>query len=194
MTHSVNTGFPSTTKSQICQVYSINTATVLALRSIGRGRTAALKLFSILNIGAPVSQPAWTKHTAYLTTETAVLVENNMKQATVELKEMLSKRYAMSSPRVLNAGTSFHYSWNSMGWQERDGIVAAISQDTGKIIDIVHKILSCPVCKFKQSKRNEGSMTAIEYSFIMFYRAPIIHLVIITTLEVRMYVLVDKFR
>ena len=90
VTHSVNTGFPSTTKSQTRQVYSINTAAVLALRSIGRGRTAALKLFSILNIGAPVSQPAWTKHTAYLTTETAVLVENNMKQATVDLKEMLS--------------------------------------------------------------------------------------------------------
>ena len=69
----------------------------------------------------------------------------------------------MSSPRVLNAGTSFDCSWNSRGWQARDGIVAAISQDTGKILDIVHKSLSCPACKFKQSKRNEGSMTTIEY-------------------------------
>ena len=68
-----------------------------------------------------------------------------MKQATLELKELLCKRYAMSSPRVLNAGTSFDCSW---GWQARDGIVAAISQDTGK------KILYIKVCHVQHANSN----------------------------------------
>ena len=34
---------------------------------------------------------------------------------------------------------SFDCRWNSRGWQAKEGLVAAIAQKTGKIIDIVRK-------------------------------------------------------
>ena len=45
------------------KTYKINTTSVLGMRSIGKGRAAALKLFSIMNLGSPVSQVTWTKLT-----------------------------------------------------------------------------------------------------------------------------------
>ena len=161
--HASNVGFDSTPKFENGRIYQINTASVLGLRIIGRGRTAASKLFSVLNIGAPLSQPSWSKHTDFLTKKTSETVERNMQLATSEVKEILTKHHELSSPRIVNSGTSFDCSWNSRGWQARDGIVAAIAQETGKIIDIVHKSSSCPTCKAKQTLRDRGEMTTMQY-------------------------------
>ena len=59
-----------------------------------------------------------------------------MKQAADELYNMNKG----TTESVANAGVSLDCSWNSRAWQAKEGVVAAISQDTGKIIDIVHKI------------------------------------------------------
>lgn len=50
--------------------FQTNTASVVGIRSIGRSRSAALKLFSLMNLGFPLSQPSWTKQTNLLVCET----------------------------------------------------------------------------------------------------------------------------
>lgn len=134
------------------------------MRAISRGRQPALKLFTILNLGSPISYSSWKNHASKLVTQTSVVAERNMSSAANEVKELKTKHSVVSSPRLHSCGTSFDCSWNSRGWQARDGIVAAITQDTGKIIDIVHKSASCPItCKKKQQQRDSGEITSIEY-------------------------------
>ena len=36
---------------------------------------------------------------------------------------------------IVDCAASFDASWNSRGWSARDGVVAAISDDTGKVLD-----------------------------------------------------------
>ena len=38
--------------------FQINTASVVGMRSIGRSRSAASKLFSLMNLGFPLSKPS----------------------------------------------------------------------------------------------------------------------------------------
>ena len=43
--------------------YKINIASNLAMRVIGKGRSAVLKLFSVLNLGFPVVKETWSGYT-----------------------------------------------------------------------------------------------------------------------------------
>ena len=55
--------------------FQINTASVVGMRSIGRSRSAASKLFSLMNLGFPLSQPSWTKQTNLLVSESEKIKE-----------------------------------------------------------------------------------------------------------------------
>ena len=39
--------------------------------------------------------------------------------------------------KVVNVDASFACSWSSRGWSARDGLVAAVSEDTGKLRSLV---------------------------------------------------------
>ena len=155
----INTGFFNTPKFPGKCSYKINMLSNLTMRVIGRGRSAALKLFSILNIRNPVGKQAWSQYTNLLLSKVQKVSEKNMKQAADELYDMNIR----SNESVADAGVSLDCSWNSRGWQAKGGVVAAISQDTGKIIDIVHKTLYCRECSNKQSQRDDHKISALEY-------------------------------
>ena len=131
----------------------------MGFRAIGKGHTAALKLLSLLNLGGPISRARWTSHTSALIKISNNVAEQNMKQAAEEVKNLTSG----SSNGTVDIGTSFDCSWNSRGWQAREGVVAAIAVETGKIIDIVHKCTSCPNCKVKQTARDNSKMSGVEF-------------------------------
>ena len=52
-------------------------ASVIALRSIGKGYSAARKLFAILNLSPPVHQRHWSSYNDKLEQESQQLVKNN---------------------------------------------------------------------------------------------------------------------
>ena len=49
--------------AKLSRFYNINRATVLAFRSIGRGRSAVQKFCRIVNLPNPVGKKPWTRHT-----------------------------------------------------------------------------------------------------------------------------------
>ena len=58
---------------------------------------------------------------------------------------------------------SFDCSWNPRGWQGKEGVVAAISKDTGKIVDVVHKSRSYLLCKKMKEKHEKDELSGLEY-------------------------------
>lgn len=135
----------------------------IAMREIGKGRTAAMKLFSIMNLGKPVSKSIWSKQTTEITEKIRTVADRNMKLAAEEVHEIVSAKGGFIPIGVVSAGTSFDCSWNSRGWQAKQGVVAAIAQDNGKIVDIVQKVSYCRECKLKESERDEKKISSINY-------------------------------
>ena len=74
------------------------------------------------------------------------LLENELKKAAIEVKRLLQGENEdmtivdMSEEQlidlVLDAGVSIDGSWNQRGWSTCDGVVAFISIDTGKVLDV----------------------------------------------------------
>ena len=65
--------------------------------------------------------------------------------------------------KVVDVGASFECAWSSRGWSARDGVVTAISEDTGRVLDVVYMTRSCSQCKKMEEKRASGQLSKIEF-------------------------------
>ena len=64
---------------------------------------------------------------------------------------------------VLDAGISIDGSWNKRGWSARDGVVAVISIDTGKVMDVVFLSNACTTCGQQERKQKQGAISKMDY-------------------------------
>ena len=64
---------------------------------------------------------------------------------------------------MVEAGASIDSSWSSRGWSPRDGVIAAISIDTGKVVDVVYLTNSCTSCVQKEREPKEGTTSKRQY-------------------------------
>lgn len=128
--------------------------------AIGRGQSAAEKLFSIMGLFSPVNHSRWAEHTKVIEEKVKELTQEELSEAALEVKESLqedqSKPYAV-------AGMPFDGSWCSRGWSATDACVTAISVDTGKVVDIIHMNSSCSESKKMESAREGKKVTKEKY-------------------------------
>ena len=66
--------------------FEVNRALVLALRSVGRGRSSATKITSLLNLPAPINARSWAEHTRKISDQCQILSERNMKEEAFNTK------------------------------------------------------------------------------------------------------------
>ena len=135
----------------------------------GRGHAAASKLFSFLGL-KPITKNYWSKNTKKIEKEAKNLLE---KKAAFEVKEYklalgeLDYTREQLSDVVVNAGITIDASWCSRGWSATDAVIAAISVNTGKVVDVVHMSSSCSECKKmekkKKKKKTDGEVSRLEY-------------------------------
>ena len=83
------------------------------------------------------------------------------------MNEAGKENYAIASGELpskdpISAGFSSDCSWNTRGWHGKKGVIAAISESTGKIVDVVHKTLSCPHCKKMQTKHANNELSGLD--------------------------------
>ncbi|CAH3109584.1 unnamed protein product, partial [Porites lobata] len=81
--HKTNSVFNSSEKSR---AFEINRASVLGLRAIGVGHSAALEFFSFLGL-APINKNAWADHTKKIEGEAKLLLEKELNRASRGVKE-----------------------------------------------------------------------------------------------------------
>ena len=63
------------------QYFKINRTSVLAFRTIGKGRSAAEKFLAVMNLGSPVSKPSWKNHSDVLLEIASEISKENMNEA-----------------------------------------------------------------------------------------------------------------
>ena len=71
-----------------------------------------------------------------------------MEQTEKDVRQVQKGWKLKDSPNtIFGSGFSSDCSWNIWGWHRKEGVVAAISNRSQKIADVVHKSQSYPLCK-----------------------------------------------
>ena len=63
------------------KIFDVNRKTVLGFRMIGKGQSAAKKLFSVIGLSNPISRQSWADHTKYLEKVSFDMKDECMKKA-----------------------------------------------------------------------------------------------------------------
>ena len=140
----------------------------MGLRPIGRGHSAAERLMSVLNLPRPMTKSPWVLHTRVLEKAGSELLVKELSKAAKEVREFkffngLISTEERQEDKTIKVGVSIDGSWSSRGWTARDGVVAVVSIDTGKVLDAVYLSSSCTLCKGKEREKNEGTISTIDY-------------------------------
>ena len=91
-----------------------------------------------------------------------------MKNAAFEVKEKLSKNIENLVDQVIDCDVSFNGSWQKRGYSSKNGIVSAITNDNGKVLDFTVVTKKCKACKYwekkKETPENEQFLLEHDYS------------------------------
>ncbi|GFY13797.1 uncharacterized protein TNCV_985691 [Trichonephila clavipes] len=123
----------------------INTRLVYGMRQIGKGFAEAFKFCSTLNL-PQLTKTAYKNQEAKLLKVVQEVAEESMIKASTEIVE---KKQNLSSD-IVKCGISVDGTWQRRGFTSMNGCVAAISVDTGKVLDIEVMPSYCPTWLFKQ--------------------------------------------
>lgn len=140
------------------------------MRLIGRRHSAAERLLSVLNLPRPITKNPWGSHTKVLEKAADELLDQEPSDAAKEVRQFKFDNGLISlgdterlDDKIINVGVSIDGSWSSRGWSARDGVVAAISIDTGKMLDVVYLSNSCTACDRKEKEKKEGKISNVAY-------------------------------
>ncbi|GFW02913.1 integrase catalytic domain-containing protein [Trichonephila clavipes] len=109
------------------------------MRQIGKGFAGAFKLCSTLNLPR-LTKTAYKNQEAKLLKVVQEVAEESMIKAATEIVE---KQQNLSSD-IVKCGISVDGTWQRRGYTSMNGRVAAISVDTGKVLDIEVMSSYCP--------------------------------------------------
>ena len=150
------------TSPKVGRIYEVNQTSILAARMIGKGRAGLNKLCSIMGLSNPVSKKSYSKHTSAFEEKAKELLEENLSEAALKVKE-LELDEGQSKSDVVDIATCFDGTWSSRGWSARDGVVSAISEGTSQIVDVVYKTTFCRLCKDQEKAKAEGKISHFDY-------------------------------
>ncbi|GFV82876.1 uncharacterized protein TNCV_1178911 [Trichonephila clavipes] len=116
------------------------------MQQIGKGFAGAFKLCSTLNLPR-LTKTAYKNQDAKLLKVVQEVAEESMIKAATEI---VDKKQNLSSD-IVKCGISVDSAWQRRGYTSMNGCVAAISVDTGKVLDIEVMSSYCPTCKRLQN-------------------------------------------
>lgn len=87
------------------------------------------------------------------------LLVKELSNAAKEMREFkfangLTSTAERQEDKIINVGVSIDGSWSSKRWTARDGVVAVVSIDTGKVLDVVYLSNSCTACQRNEREKN----------------------------------------
>ena len=127
------------------QPFDINLRTVAAFREVGKGHFAIEKVCGFMNLCPAMTIKAYKKTEARLYESYKKVAMMNTKQVTTDLrKEKLQEHF--SEDGVIDIDASFDGTWQKRGYSSLNGVITAISRDSGKCFD--YKVMSktCSAC------------------------------------------------
>lgn len=120
----------------------INTRLVYGMRQLGKGYSGASKFCATLNLPSPPNKTAYTLQEVKLLRVVSEVAQESMAKAAAEVKTR-----SKSDDSPTKCGVSVDGTWQRRGYTSLNGCVAAISVDTGKVLDVEIMSSFCPTCK-----------------------------------------------
>lgn len=131
---------------------------------IGKGRMAANKLSTYMDLPKPVSDEYWGKHTTLLRDVSSSCSEQSMDAAALKLKRLKLKDATtidlddddVLRDTIVDCSVSVDGSWMTRGFHSRHAFVSVISMDTGECLDRVYMCSTCTKCRQWKDKSTSG--------------------------------------
>ena len=128
------------------KLLDINVRMVYGMRGIGAGHSALVKLCGYLNMPEPMTQNNFDKLLKTIGNCTKVVAERSMVEAAKEIKGEVD---------VIDTAVSVDGTWQRRGFTSLNGIVTAISVDTGKILDCEIMSRNCKACNLMEAVKRD---------------------------------------
>ena len=132
--------------------FEINIRAVYGMRTIGVDHTGLEKLCGMLNMPKPMTVKNFNNNSNMVRDAAKVVAEKSMVVAVNDLRK---------DADVIDIGVSVDGTWQRRGFSSLNGVVAAISIDSGKIIDVEPMSRYCRQC-FVNTRLMEGDNNALE--------------------------------
>jgi hypothetical protein len=117
---------------------TVNTKSILAMRSIGRGRQATETFSGFMAIPPPLVRSTWKNQSTNIAEVTRAVAEVVMKECSDSIRE---------GEDLKDIPVTVDGSWQSRGMQSNFGIVSAISAETGEVLDAHLMTNHCQKCR-----------------------------------------------
>ena len=118
------------------------------MRALGHGNSGMEKFTSFMNMPNPMTQNNYDKVVDKIVDATKLVAEETMIDAANDLSEMHAD--ANRDSNVVDIGAPFDGSWQHGGLSSLNGVVTAISIDSGKVLHVEAMSRSCKACCLKQ--------------------------------------------
>lgn len=128
--------------------YDINVRAVYAMRRCGVGLKGITKFCGMLNMPPPITQHSYDIITKKLGTAAESIAKQSMNHAINDLKTKEGTEITVSVD-----GT-----WQKRGFSSLNGVVAAVSVSTGKVIDVEIMSRHCKACIVHESLKSRNPL------------------------------------
>ena len=136
-----NEEFLSDPRSQ--NATALNTTVCLAARSAGLGRRGLQIAMASLDLLPPITGRAYSEHNTQIAKAVRPVIKNMMQESAHRLHDF----YGNPRDEVICVGVSIDGTWMKRGRLSKYGVVAAISCETGEILDYEIMCKLCDKCK-----------------------------------------------
>ena len=124
------------------QSFDVNRRIVYTMGACGQGYAGIEKFTTFMNMPKPMTQNNYDKIARIVSNSAKVVAQDSMADAAQEINSGKSG--------CIDTGVSVEGSWQRRGYSSLNGVVTAISMDTGKILDCEPMSRSCKACNLKE--------------------------------------------
>ena len=133
-------------KKQGKNPFDVNTRAIIAFREIGRGHTALERFCGVMNMKPPMTSKNFNANMQSILDSYEGLANDSMKSASDEL--------IPPGENSADVAVGFDGSWQKRGYASNNGVVAAVSVDSGKCVDFQVETKTCKKCTVWEQKKH----------------------------------------
>ena len=141
--------------------FEVNRCAVLAMRMIGRGLSALLKICCILNMPRPMAKSSFDGHRAALHRSACTVAKGSLNNAAAAARAAKEEQ-GSGKPEEVEISTDG--TWMRRGFISLFGVCSAIYWGTGQLVDVTVLSKHCAECLSWQSRAEKHVITAEEYT------------------------------
>ena len=139
-----------TSKSNFRQSFYLNKRIVYTMRSMGQGYNGIKKFTALMDMSYPITKNNYDKIANNITTVVKSVAEMTIRDACNEIKHKINPD---DCSKTADTAVSIDGTWQKRGYSSFNGVVTAISMDSGKIFDSVPLTRYCKSCKLAENFR-----------------------------------------